>query len=93
MVVYVYVWLPWLQFVSQVSFLAGDYFEILEMRDMGLYEVPFSVSLLGFGIKSSFKHALEDLCISGAWCLVCQEHVSCYFYCVLFPVGSELCWV
>ena len=25
-------------------------FAITEMRDMGLYEVPLSVSLLGFGI-------------------------------------------
>ena len=47
---------------------------ITERRDMGLYEVPLSVSLLGFGIgtmllpcvrycvfdKSSFKHTREE---------------------------------
>ena len=48
---------------------------ITERRDMGMYEVPLSVSLLGFGIgtvsqlpyvryyvfvKSSFKHTREE---------------------------------
>ena len=30
--------------------LFSSVFAITEMRDMGLYEVPLSVSLLGFGI-------------------------------------------
>ena len=56
--------------------LFSSVFAITERRDMGLYEVPFSVSLLGFGIgtmysqlpcvryyvfvKSSFKHTREE---------------------------------
>ena len=56
--------------------LFSSVFAITESRDMGLYEVPLSVSLLGFGIgtmlanfqcvryyvfvKSSFKHTREE---------------------------------
>ena len=47
--------------------LFSSVFAITERRDMGLYEVPLSVSLLGFGIgtyyvfiKSSFKHTREE---------------------------------
>ena len=50
--------------------LFSSVFAITERRDIGLYEVPLSVSLLGFGIgtsvryyvfvKSSFKHIREE---------------------------------
>ena len=56
--------------------LFSSVFAITERRDMGLYEVPLSVSLLGFGdrvyvsqlpcvryyvfVKSSFKHTREE---------------------------------
>ena len=52
--------------------LFSNVFAITEMRDMGLYEVPLSMSFLGFGmgtmlpnfhmsgIKSSFHHACEE---------------------------------
>ena len=35
---------------KEEGFSPVTYFAITEMRDMGLYEVPLSVSLLGFGI-------------------------------------------
>ena len=47
------------------------------------------------GVQSRFQHAREE-CESnraymlGAWCLVCQDLVSCYFYFVLLPLGPEL---
>ena len=56
---------------------------ITERKDMGLYEVPLSMSLLGFGmgsmfsnfhmwgyyvvVKSSFKHACEECEIKMAY--------------------------
>ena len=33
---------------------------------------------------------LEGLCVFGAWCLVCQDPVSCYFCFVLLPLELEL---
>ena len=74
---------------------------------MGLYEVPLSMSLLGFGkgtmlanfhmcgqwyyvgVKSSFQHAREGICVYDIYCLVCQDLVS-YFYFGIFPLGTEL---
>ena len=29
----------------------------------------------------------------GVWFLVCQDPVSCYLYCVLLPLGTDLWWV
>ena len=46
---------------------------------MGLYEVPLSMSLLGFGMVTMLHN-----------CLVCHDFVSCYFYFVLLPLGPEL---
>ena len=81
---------------------------------MGLYEVPLSMSLLGFGMGTmlaSFHmcgimlvlrvvltcswgmRVQKGLCVLGAWCLICQDLVSCYFYFVLLPLGPELWWV
>ena len=72
---------------------------------MGLYEVSFSMSLLGFGmeimlinfyvccivllLRAVFK-LQEDLCVLCACCLVCHDPVSCIFYFVLLPLGPEL---
>ena len=71
---------------------------------MGLYEVPLSMSLLGFGkgtmvanfhmcgimlvLRAVFNMFVRNasprgLCVSAALCLVCQDHVSSYFYFVL----------
>ena len=73
---------------------------------MDLYEVPLSMSLLGFGIGSMIANfhmcamlvlravfnmrVQECLCVFGACCLICQDRVSCYFYFVLLPLGPEL---
>ena len=61
--------------IMQGRRLFSSVFAITERRDMGLYEVPLSMSLLGFGIgimlgnfhvwyyvgvKSSFQHAPEE---------------------------------
>ena len=35
----------------------------------------------------------EGLCVLGAWCLICQDPVSCYFYFVSLSRGPELWWV
>ena len=35
---------------------------ITDRRDMGLYEVPLSVSLLGFGIETMLANFHEVLC-------------------------------
>ena len=65
---------------------------------MGLYEVPLSMSLLGFGMGTmlanfhmcgimlvvSFQHAREE-CESKR-----HDLVSCYFYFGLLPLGPEL---
>ena len=85
-------------------------FAITERRDMGLYEVPLSVSLLGFGIgtmlanfhmcgimlvlRSVFNILVRNaspvgICVLGARCLISQDLVSCYFYFVVLPLGTE----
>ena len=30
------------------------------------------------------------ICVLGASCLICRDRVSCYFYFVSLPLGSEL---
>ena len=58
--------------------LFSSVFAITERRDMGLYEVPLSMSLLGWdyvsqlpyvwyyvGVRSSFQHVREE-CVLGA---------------------------
>ena len=67
---------------------------------MGMYEVPLSMSLLGFGmgtmlanfhvcgimlvLRAVFNMLVRNasprapMCL-GAWCLICQDRVSCYF--------------
>ena len=78
---------------------------------MGLYEVPLSMSLLGFGMGTMLANfhmcgimlvlravftilvrnaSPRGLCVLGACCLICQDHVSCYFYVVLLHLGPEL---
>ena len=62
------------------------------------------MSCLGFGMRTMFANfymcgimlvlrgmqVQECLYVLGAWCLVCQHLVSCYFYFVLLPLGLEL---
>ena len=36
---------------------------------MGLYEVPLSMSLLGFVVKSSFKHTREEYVVQEGLCV------------------------
>ena len=39
----------------------------------------------------------EGICVLGAWCLICQDLVSCYFYFVVLPLGPDflrvLCYI
>ena len=71
---------------------------------MGLYEVPLSTSLLGIGKGTMLVNVhmcgimlvfigmrvQEGLCVLGACCLIFQDLVSCYYYFVVFSLGSEL---
>ena len=76
---------------------------ITERRDMGLYEVPLSMSLLGFGmgtilanfhmcgimlvLRAVFNMLVRNASPRGPMCFRCL--VSCYFYFVLLPLGPE----
>ena len=74
---------------------------------MDLYEVPLSMSLLGWTILSNYHmcgiilvlRAVFNMFVMNASprgpmrYLVCQDLVSCYFYFVLLPLGAELWWV
>ena len=67
-------------------------FAFTEMRDMGIYDVPLSMSLLGFGmrtmlanfhmsgimllLKSRFKHAREE----------CESKRTYVFRCLMFSL-------
>ena len=80
--------------------LFSSVFAITGRRDMGLYEVPLSMSLLGFGMVTMLSNfhmcgimlvlramrVQEGLCVLGGWCLACQDLVSCSFYFVLLPL-------
>ena len=68
-------------------------FAITEMSDMSQYEVSLSMSFFSFGMGSRAMRVKEGLCVLGAWCIVYQDLVSCYFYFVLLPLGPELWWV
>ena len=70
---------------------------------MSLYELPLSMALLGIGMGTMLANfhmcdimlLLRAILNRGPMCfrflmLVCQEHVSCYFYFVLLPPGPEL---
>ena len=70
---------------------------ITERMDMGLYEVPLSMSLLGFGMWTMLANfhmcgimlvlrAVFNMLVRNA----SQDLVSCYFYFVLLPLGPEL---
>ena len=83
--------------------LFSSVISITERRDMGLYEVPLSMALLVFGMRTmlanfhmcGLQHAREECeskraYVLGVSCLVCQDLVGCYFYFVLLPLGPEL---
>ena len=56
---------------------------------MGLYGVPLSMSLLGFGIGTM----LANFHMCGIMLLLreaCHDTVTCYFYVVLLPLGLKL---
>ena len=36
------------------------------------------------------RNAIPRGRVLGAYCLICQDLVSCYFYFVLLPIGHEL---
>ena len=71
---------------------------------MGLYQLPLSMSLLGFGMGNMLANfhmcgimlVLRGMGVEegpsdlGAGCLICQDPVRCYFYFVLLPLGPEL---
>ena len=83
--------------VMQGKRLISSIFAITERRDMGMYEVPLSMSLLGFGLgtmlakfhicgimlmlRAVFNMLVRNACFR---CLIfiCQDRVSCYFYCL-----------
>ena len=61
-----------------VGYWDGDY----------VSQLPYYV-LYYVGVKRSFQHAREGLCVLGVCCLVCQDLVSCYFNLVLLPHEPE----
>ena len=81
--------------VIKVTRLFSIVFAITERRDMGLYEVPLSMSLLGFGMGTMLANfymcgimlvlrAVLNMRVQEGLCvLVCQDLVICYFYFVL----------
>ena len=76
-----------------------------ERRDMGLYDVPLSMSFGGGGggdyvsqlpylwyyvlLTTSFHMLVRNASPRGS-AVVCQDHVSCYFYFGLLLSGPEL---
>ena len=49
--------------------------------------------LVRFSTWSWGMRVQEGICVLGAWCLVCQDLVICYFYFVLLLIGTEFSWV
>ena len=53
-----WVCLIYLLLCKEVGRLFSSVFAITERRDMGLYEVPLSMSLLGFGIRTMLVNSI-----------------------------------
>ena len=86
--------------------LFSSVFAITERRDLGLYEVPLSMSLLGFRTMFVNFHMCGIMLVlravfnmlgspRGPMCFRClmfnlSGHLSCYFYFDLLPLGHEL---
>ena len=71
-------------------------FTITERRDMSLYEVPLSVSLLGFGIGTMLANSMcEVLCLNASprgpmcfRCLIFNLSGPCELLFLLFFIAS-----